>query len=59
MECKMGGFGSVLKGRTAGERRRSAGRWGNLALIAVHCPEVWQEKPMHHTVALSKVHSYD
>lgn len=55
----MGGFGSVLKGRTAGERRRSAGRWGNLALITVHCPEVWQGKPMHHTVALSKVHSYD
>lgn len=55
----MGGFGSVQKGRTAGERRRSAGRWGNLALSTVHGPEAWQGKPMHHTVALSKVHRYD
>lgn len=55
----MGGFGSVQKGRTAGERRRSAGRWGNLALIAVYGREARGGKPMHHTVAVSRVHSYD
>lgn len=33
MECKMGGFGSVQRGRTAG------GRGGNSALMAVHCGE--------------------
>lgn len=52
----MGGFDSVQKGRTSVDRRRSVGRWGNLALIAVHCREVWGGKPMHHTAA---VHSYD
>lgn len=59
MECKMGGFGSVQKGRTAGERRRSAGRWGNSALIAVHHRQARGGRPMHHTVAVSGVHSYD
>lgn len=55
----MGGFGGVQKGRTAGERRRSAGRWGNSALIAVHRRQARGGKPMHHTVAVSGVHSYD
>lgn len=59
MVCKMGGFGSVQKGRTAGESRRSVGRWGNLALIAVHCHEAQGGKHMHHSVALSGVQSYD
>jgi len=35
----MGGFSGVQRGRTAGESRGSAGRQGNLALIAVHCRE--------------------
>lgn len=55
----MGGFGSVQKGRTVGGRRRSAGHWGNLALIAVPCREARGGKPMHHTVAVSGVNFYD
>lgn len=59
MECKMRGFDSVQKGRTSVDRRRSVGRWDNLALNAVHCREVWGRKPMHHTAAVSRVLFYD
>lgn len=39
--------------------RKSVGRWGNLALMAVHCRPASGGKPMHHSKALSRVHSYD
>lgn len=55
----MGGFDSVQKGRTAGDRRRGLGRWGNLAPIAAPYHEVWTGKPMHHAAAVSSVHSFD